>query len=120
MRKNFNIIPPIDGGLDGEVGTNSDGDGQKALDVIADDAYSQALISTDVRWYASEEQEEVVSLNTHGSLAIAIDPLDGSSNINSNVSIGTIFGIYPAEDDGNDSFLRRGSELLAYGRTVSR
>ena len=111
-------LSPIDGGLDGEVGTNSDGDGQKALDIIADDAYSQALISTDVRWYASEEQEEVVSLNTHGSLAIAIDPLDGSSNINSNVSIGTIFGIYPAEDDGNDSFLRRGSELLAAGYVI--
>ena len=111
-------LSPIDGGLDGEVGTNSDGDGQKALDVIADDAYSQALISTDVRRYASEEQEEVVSLNTHGGLAIAIDPLDGSSNINSNVSIGTIFGIYPAKDDGNDSFLRRGSELLAAGYVI--
>ena len=111
-------VSPIDGGLDGEVGTNSDGDGQKALDIIADDAYSQALISTDVRWYASEEQEEVLSLNVQGDLAIAIDPLDGSSNINSNVSIGTIFGIYPAKDDANDSFLRKGSELIAAGYII--
>ena len=111
-------VSPISGGLDMKVGKNSDGDGQKALDIIADEAYVSALISTDVRWYASEEQEEVLAMKAEGSLALAIDPLDGSSNINSNVSIGTIFGIYPAKEDANASFLRKGSDLLAAGYVI--
>ena len=111
-------VSPISGGLDAKVGKNSDGDGQKALDIIADEAYVSALISTDVKWYASEEQEEVLAMKAEGSLALAIDPLDGSSNINSNVSIGTIFGIYPAKEDANASFLRKGSDLLAAGYVI--
>ena len=111
-------LGPINGKLDGAVGTNSDGDSQKALDVIADDAYFEALRNTSVRWYASEEKEDVVSLNLEGTLALAIDPLDGSSNINSNVSIGTIFGIYPAARDPNLSFLRKGRDLVAAGYII--
>ena len=60
------------------MGTNSDGDGQKALDVIADDAFRTALVGTDVRWYASEIQDHVVALNPQGRFGFAIDPLDGS------------------------------------------
>ncbi len=97
------------------VGTNLGGDGQKALDLIADDAYAEALKSTEVRWYASEEQDEVVELNPNGSLALAIDPLDGSSNIDVNVSIGTIFSIFPARDGANESFLRPAREQIAGG-----
>ena len=108
----------IDEQLASGVGTNADGDGQKALDVIADDAFSAALTGTAVRFYASEEQEVAVTLNPAGTLALAIDPLDGSSNIDANVSIGTIFGIYPAEDTPEASFLRPGSELLAAGYAI--
>ncbi len=97
------------------VGTNLGGDGQKALDLIADDAYAEELKNTEVRWYASEEQDEVVELNPNGSLALAIDPLDGSSNIDVNVSIGTIFSIFPAKDDENESFLRPAREQIAGG-----
>jgi len=109
-----------DGALAGDdlaaaVGTNLGGDGQKALDLIADDAYAVALKSTAVRWYASEEQDEVVELNPNGSLALAIDPLDGSSNIDVNVSIGTIFSIFPAKDAANASFLRPAREQIAGG-----
>ncbi len=106
---------PLAGDLAAAVGTNLGGDGQKALDLIADDAYAAALKDTMVRWYASEEQDEVVELNPKGNLALAIDPLDGSSNIDVNVSIGMIFSIFDAVDDPNDSFLRPTGEQIAGG-----
>jgi len=94
--------------LDAAVGRNADGDSQKALDVIADEMFQEALARQDVRWYASEEQDDIVGLNPEGSLALAIDPLDGSSNIDTNVSIGSIFPIYRARDEAESSILRPG------------
>lgn len=104
--------------LGGLHGTNADGDGQKALDLIADEAFVAALRGSAVRYYASEEQEEVVTLDPAGTLAVAIDPLDGSSNIDTNVSIGTIFGIHAAVDSAEASFLRPGRELKAAGYAI--
>ena len=87
------------------VGLNSDGDGQKKLDIIADDIFCKSLKTAGVGFYASEERETVETLNKEGDLGVAIDPLDGSSNIDCNVSIGTIFSIkevknknHPEED----------------------
>ncbi len=108
----------IDENLADARGTNLGGDGQKALDVIADDAFMAALKQSDVRYYASEEQDDTVILNAQGSLALAIDPLDGSSNIDTNVSIGTIFAIYDAEDTPEASFLRSGREIRAAGYSI--
>lgn len=108
----------IDENLAGAAGTNTDGDAQKALDVIADEAFMAALREGDVRHYASEEQDTVVTMNPKGRFAVAIDPLDGSSNIDTNVSIGTIFGIYPAADTPEASFLRPGRDLLASGYAI--
>lgn len=101
--------------LGAAVGENADGDAQKALDVIADDDFRAALRGTGIRWYASEERDEVDPLDADGSLALAIDPLDGSSNIDVNVSIGTIFCIRPALDDASATFLRDGHSILAAG-----
>ncbi len=109
---------PLGQSLGHEVGENSDGDGQKALDVLTDEMFAEGLRTQDVRWYASEEQEEVVELNPKGSLALAIDPLDGSSNIDVNVSIGTIFSIYDAKPEANESFLRIANEQLAGGYVI--
>lgn len=95
-------------------GTNADGDGQKALDVIADEAFKTALEGSAVAFFASEEDEDFVSLGD-GTLALAIDPLDGSSNIAVNVSIGTIFSVFPAAETARDSFLRPGREQIAAG-----
>lgn len=110
------------GGIDEQLGTaagtNTDGDAQKALDVIADDAFANALAQSAVRHYASEEQDTVVTLNPGGQFAVVIDPLDGSSNIDTNVSIGTIFGIYPAADTPEASVLRQGRDLLASGYVI--
>jgi fructose-1,6-bisphosphatase I len=108
----------IDGDLAGAKGTNAGGDSQKAIDVIADEAFVTALRGAAVRHYGSEERETVVTLNQRGTLALAIDPLDGSSNIDVDVSIGTIFGIYPAAATGEASFLRPGTELIAAGYAI--
>lgn len=108
----------LGGSLGHEVGANFGGDGQKALDVMADDAFAAALAGTGVRWYASEEQDDVVEIDTDGQFALAIDPLDGSSNIDVNVSIGTIFSIFPALDQASPSFLRPSSEQIAAGYII--
>ncbi|SIO27161.1 D-fructose 1,6-bisphosphatase [Rhodovulum sp. ES.010] len=109
---------PLGGALGAEVGENTDGDAQKALDVLADDAFAARLKSADVRWYASEEQDRVVELDPEGRYALAIDPLDGSSNIDVNVSIGTIFSIFEATDDRNASFLRPAREQIGGGYII--
>lgn len=109
---------PLGGSLGHSVGENSDGDSQKALDVMADGAFAEALSQTSVRWYASEEQDNVVGLNSEGRYALAIDPLDGSSNIDVNVSIGTIFSIFEARESANESFLRPASEQVAAGYII--
>ena len=108
----------LEGAMGAAVGDNTDGDVQKALDVIADEMFFAALKPTDVKWYASEEQEEVAECNPAGTLALATDPLDGSSNIDVNVSIGTIFSIFNAKPDANDSFLRPGTEQVAAGYII--
>ncbi|MAQ36721.1 fructose-bisphosphatase [Thioclava sediminum] len=107
----------LEGNLAEAAGTNAGGDGQKALDVIADEAFMDALRGGAVRHYASEEQDEVVDFG-EGTLALAIDPLDGSSNIDVNVSIGTIFSIFEAADDMDASFLRPANEQIAGGYII--
>lgn len=111
-------LGPFGGDLGAAVGTNAGGDGQKALDLIADDAFAVALRDAGVRHYASEEQDEVVVLDDTGAYAVAIDPLDGSSNIDVNVSIGTIFSIYPAADTPEASVLRPARDQIAAGYII--
>lgn len=106
---------PHAGALGAEVGQNLGGDGQKALDVLADDRFSTTLTGSGVRYYASEEQDGVVEIDPAGTLALAIDPLDGSSNIDLNISIGTIFSIYPAAGGPEASFLRPVNQQIAAG-----
>lgn len=106
------------GALGAAAGVNADGDGQKALDVIADDAFAAALAEAPVRWLASEERETVTPLVEGAPLAVAIDPLDGSGNIDINVSIGSIFAIRPARASGPATFLAPGREQIAAGYVV--
>jgi fructose-1,6-bisphosphatase I len=108
----------LGGELGAEVGQNTGGDAQKAIDVIADEIFTAALAACDVRFYASEERDEVVELNPAGRFAVAIDPLDGSSNIDVNISVGTIFSVYPAAADGPVSFLRPAAEQVAAGYLI--
>jgi fructose-1,6-bisphosphatase I len=95
---------------------NADGDAQKSLDVIANDLVVEALKQTPTAYFASEEEDAVLTLAKSGLLAVAVDPLDGSSNIEINSPMGTIFSIYPAMREGAiASFLRPGHEQIAAG-----
>lgn len=74
---------------------NATGENQQKLDVLANIRFTRALSKGgEVCALISEETESFVDLNNDGKYVIAIDPLDGSSNIDVNVSIGTIFSIY--------------------------
>ncbi|MEC7297186.1 MAG: class 1 fructose-bisphosphatase [Pseudomonadota bacterium] len=106
---------PLAGKLGAGVGENSDGDQQKALDVMADEMFEAALRGTGVKYYASEEQEDVLTLDEGGTFALATDPLDGSSNIDVNVTIGTIFSIFPVADSATASFLRPARDQICAG-----
>lgn len=100
-------------------GSNADGDLQKDLDVLCDDLFLSCLQGAPVACYASEELENPVLLDPNARLAVAIDPLDGSSNIDNNVSIGTVFSVLPAvkgpDVDPSQSFLQPGNYQLAAG-----
>ena len=76
--------------------TNIQGEEQQKLDVIANIRFMRALSKGgEVCAIISEEEDEVIDLqNKSGKYVVAIDPLDGSSNIDVNISIGTIFSIY--------------------------
>lgn len=92
------------GALAGVLGStlneNVQGETQKKLDIIANQILKDALLSNEqVRAIASEEEDDVVAGTETGNYVVAFDPLDGSSNIDVNGQIGTIFTIYPARND---------------------
>ncbi|MEM7110349.1 MAG: class 1 fructose-bisphosphatase [Bacteroidota bacterium] len=80
----------------GGIGTmNVQGEDQQKLDVLANIRFIRALTKGgEACAIVSEEDEDITDLKNDGRYVIAIDPLDGSSNIDVNVSIGTIFSIY--------------------------
>ncbi|RUP07983.1 class 1 fructose-bisphosphatase [Hyphomicrobium sp.] len=99
---------------------NGAGDAQKKLDIIAHQIVLEALSEAPIAWLASEECEESVSINPGALFSIAIDPLDGSSNIETNAPIGTIFSILPSSPDGTAAatLLQPGSVQTAAGFLV--
>jgi fructose-1,6-bisphosphatase I len=100
------------------VGDSLDGDGQKALDQWADIAIIAALEAAGVGAVASEERPEAVVFDAStGGIVVAMDPLDGSSNIATNGSIGTIFSVLP-DIGGTASFLQPGSAQIAAGYVI--
>jgi len=108
------------GALGSETGRQSGVDAQKEIDVRANDLIVAALKDAPVASLASEELEWALPVNPGASMAVAVDPIDGSSNIDANVSIGTIFSVLPARANGVDtsSFLQAGSRQLAAGFAV--
>lgn len=100
---------------------NTDGDVQQALDLFTNQVFMDALAAAPVAVAVSEELHEPLRLKADAPLVIAIDPLDGSSNINANVSIGTIFSILPAKPDASSDaahFFQPGRNQLAAGFVV--
>jgi fructose-1,6-bisphosphatase I len=105
-----------------ETGINPDGDKQTKLDVVADRVFLEAAARAPVAAYASEELAEPALIDAARPLALAVDPLDGSSNIELNLSYGTIFSILPMpETNGHGpvaAFLQPGSRQLAAGLII--
>ena len=108
--------------LSGLAGSsNTTGDEQKKLDVIGNDVFIAAMRSSRrVKLLVSEEEEEVIVFNENpdAHYAVACDPIDGSSNLDAGVSVGTIFGIYRLDNDAKgtkEDLLRPGTDLVAAG-----
>lgn len=101
---------------------NVQGENQQKLDIIANIRFIRALKNGgEVCAILSEEDEDIIHTgNDHGKYVVAMDPLDGSSNIDVNVSIGTIFSIYrrvtPIDSPATiDDFLQGGRKQVAAG-----
>jgi len=116
---------PLAGELGATQGDNVDGDTQKALDLIANDLIIEALHDAPVSCLVSEELAEPCAINKGAPLVVATDPLDGSSNIDTNVSVGTIFSILlsgrdKAGENTDDEcrLLQPGTAQLAAGYVI--
>ncbi|MBR0695016.1 class 1 fructose-bisphosphatase [Bradyrhizobium lablabi] len=103
-------------GIGGESGgTNPDGDRQKYVDLVADRLMRDALRTAPVAAVLSEEAELPETLDADAPLCVAIDPLDGSANLENNISVGTIFSIRPRGYDIISTFFEPGTAQCAAG-----
>jgi len=114
-------------GAAGDV--NIQGEDQQKLDVYANDKFIQTLTKRNiVCGIASEEEDDFITINSidenhQNKYVVLIDPLDGSSNIDVNVSVGTIFSIFRRVTPVGtpvqlEDFLQKGSEQVAAGYVV--
>ncbi|GLS26895.1 class 1 fructose-bisphosphatase [Marinibactrum halimedae] len=113
-----------EGALAGVLGstdiTNVQGETQKKLDIIANEVLKRNLLDLEmVAGIASEEEDLPVAGNHKGRYLVVFDPLDGSSNIDVNVSVGTIFSILEVQSNQDcshpDAYLQRGRQQVAAG-----
>tara|TARA_B110000014_G_scaffold70993_1_gene48434 strand:+ start:42 stop:1073 length:1032 start_codon:yes stop_codon:yes gene_type:complete len=105
---------------------NNSNEDQQKLDVFANQVFKRALINRQiVCGFASEEEDDFVVIssskkNSQNNYVILIDPLDGSSNIDTNASVGTIFSIYRRVSSNDkpvtkSDFLQKGTNQVAAG-----
>jgi fructose-1,6-bisphosphatase I len=110
-------------GAQGEV--NVQGEDQQKLDVVADEQFIKAFENGgEICGIASEENDDFVAFSSdsakNAKYVVLFDPLDGSSNIDVNVSIGTIFSVYRRKSEAGtlatlDDMLQIGSSQVAAG-----
>ncbi|MCU4482269.1 class 1 fructose-bisphosphatase [Acinetobacter ursingii] len=110
------------GALAGILGSaeneNVQGETQKKLDVISNDYLIDALkVHAHVGGLASEELDDFTPAQANGKYLVLFDPLDGSSNIDINMCVGTIFSILPAKNAVTQAadFMQAGTEQVAAG-----
>ncbi|WP_299490667.1 class 1 fructose-bisphosphatase [uncultured Shewanella sp.] len=114
------------GALAGVLGAteqeNVQGETQKKLDIITNDMLKDSLkANMAVRGIASEEEDNIVEANTEGQYLVCFDPLDGSSNIDINSLVGTIFSVLPQQEKvpqgalTEQAFLQKGRQQTAAG-----
>ncbi|GAB7363793.1 hypothetical protein MBLNU230_g4360t1 [Neophaeotheca triangularis] len=111
--------------LSGLAGSsNTTGDDQKKLDVIGNDLFIAAMRSSGrVKVLVSEEEEEIISFpeSPNARYAVVCDPIDGSSNLDAGVSVGTIFGVFKLPEGAKgtkEELLLPGTEQVAAGFTM--
>ncbi|WP_431157279.1 class 1 fructose-bisphosphatase [Winogradskyella poriferorum] len=109
--------------------TNIQGEDQQKLDVYANEKFIQTMTKRNiVCGIASEEEDDFISINSQdenhqNKYVVLIDPLDGSSNIDVNVSVGTIFSVYRRVTPVGtpvqlEDFLQKGSQQVAAGYVI--
>jgi len=104
--------------------TNATGDQVKKMDIIANDVFKTSLIRCQkvCVMVSEEDPEAIIIADSKGHYVAAFDPLDGSSNIDVNISIGTIFGIYkrpdPSKPPSPKDVMQPGLNLVAAGYTL--
>lgn len=116
----------LEGAPGAEVGPSGGGDVQRALDLFTDETIETALKGASVRAIASEERETATLIDASGKFLVATDPLDGSSNLDVNVTVGSIFSVYDApEREGVETadilqpgHKQRAAGVLIYGPHV--
>jgi len=109
--------------------TNIQGEDQQKLDVYANDKFIQTLTNRNiVCGIASEEEDDFISINSQdennqNKYVVLMDPLDGSSNIDVNVSVGTIFSVFRRVTPVGtpvtiEDFLQKGNQQVAAGYII--
>ncbi|KAG6007478.1 hypothetical protein E4U21_005946 [Claviceps maximensis] len=104
--------------------SNTTGDEQKKLDVISNDLFIESMRSSGkCAVLVSEEEEDVIFFDSApgARYAVACDPIDGSSNLDAGVSVGTIFAVHKLPEGSRGSkedILKPGTELVAAGFTM--
>jgi fructose-1,6-bisphosphatase I len=97
------------------IAHHADGDAQRRLDILAEEVVAERLRHAPVRYLASEESESALYMIPGAPVAVAVDPLDGSTNIDANAPLGMIFSILPAQDTPAATFKQPGRAQLASG-----
>ena len=95
-------------------GVNQGGDTQKLLDILANERVIESLRNAPVAQLISEELDYPITITSGAPLNAAVDPLDGSSNIDTNLSMGTIFSVWPVSKD----LLAPGNRQCAAGYVI--
>lgn len=93
------------------VGTNENGDRQKALDIGAHHHLLKALSNASVRHVLSEEEEAIQTLSDDGRFDVVMDPIDGSDSIGIGASLGLLFAVFPT----GEGFQHSGRAIIAAG-----
>ena len=98
------------------VSTNSSCDNVKNLDIMTNYIMIDELSTNKlIRGLISEENDDIISINENGKYLVAFDPLDGSSNIDCNITIGTIFAIYSLEKGQSINSIILGESIVVAG-----
>lgn len=99
-----------------EISINASGDNMKKLDFDSNNLLFNNLKKLDIiRTIISEEFNEMKLINKNGKYLVGYDPLDGSSNIDSNISVGTIFSVFKYDET---DFIKNGNNIVLAGYCI--